>query len=225
VTIPSLRVLAQRDLLVSDFDGTMTRHDFYKLAAESLLPADMPDYWAMYRDGRLTHFEALQAIFASIKADRAAVDVVVDRMELDPNLTSALARLRAWGWDVIVVSAGCEWYIGILLGKAGVDLPVFANPGRFEQERGLIMDLPRGHAYYSHSLGIDKAEVVRHGIAEGRRVAFAGDGFPDIDPARLVPASHRFARGDLAQVLSDEGLVYHPFDRWSEIAEVLCNLP
>ena len=32
-------------LLVTDFDGTMTRHDFYMLAARSLLPPDMPDYW------------------------------------------------------------------------------------------------------------------------------------------------------------------------------------
>ena len=34
-----------RALLVTDFDGTMTRHDFYKLAAQSLLPPEMPDYW------------------------------------------------------------------------------------------------------------------------------------------------------------------------------------
>ena len=31
-----------RALLVTDFDGTMTRHDFYKLAAQSLLPPRCP---------------------------------------------------------------------------------------------------------------------------------------------------------------------------------------
>ena len=41
-------------LLVTDFDGTMTRQDFYVLAARSLLPPDMPDYWAQYRAGQLT---------------------------------------------------------------------------------------------------------------------------------------------------------------------------
>lgn len=222
---PGQHGASPRALLVTDFDGTMTRHDFYKLAAQSLLPPEMPDYWAMYRGGRMTHFEALQAIFASIKADREAVNAVVDRMELDPDLSSALGGLRASGWEVIVVSAGCEWYIRILLDRAGVDLPVFANPGRFEDGRGLLMDLPRGSPFFSPSLGVDKAAVVRQGIVEGRRVAFAGDGFPDLAPARLVPASLRFARGDLARVLSDESLAYHHFDRWSQIAEVLCNLP
>ncbi len=62
-----------RSLLVTDFDGTMTRVDFYMLAARSLLPPDMPDYWAQYRAGQLTHFEALRAIFASIRANLATV--------------------------------------------------------------------------------------------------------------------------------------------------------
>src|SRR4051812_4845694 len=107
-------------LFVTDFDGTMTRHDFYRLAAESLLPPDLPDYWAEYRAGRITHFEALRAIFASIRADEPAVRAVVDRMDLDPGVARSLNRLNAAGWDVVVTSAGCDWYIRILLDRAGV---------------------------------------------------------------------------------------------------------
>ncbi len=210
-------------LLVTDFDGTMTRQDFYMLAASSLLPPDLPDYWAQYRAGRLTHFEALQAIFASIRADRATVRAVVDRMELDPDLPRAISQLRRSGWDVVVTSAGCDWYIRILLDEAGVALPVWSNPGRFEEGRGLLMELPRGSPYFSPGLGVDKAAVVREGIAGGRRVAFAGDGFPDADAARLVSSELRFARGDLAHVLIEEGLAFHRFERWSEIALVLCD--
>lgn len=33
-------------MLVSDFDGTMTQHDFYQLVIESPLPANTPDSWA-----------------------------------------------------------------------------------------------------------------------------------------------------------------------------------
>ena len=84
-------------LLVTDFDGTMTRHDFYMLAARSLLPPVMPDYSAQYRAGQLTHFEALRAIFASIRADPATVRAVVDRMELDPDLPRAALSARAVG--------------------------------------------------------------------------------------------------------------------------------
>lgn len=213
----------RHSLLVSDFDGTMTRHDFYMLAARSLLPTDMPDYWAQYRAGQLTHFEALRAIFASIRADLDTVRAVVDQMELDRDLPRSLSQLRRSGWDVVVTSAGCDWYIRILLDKAGVALPVWSNPGRFEECRGLLMELPGGTPYFSPSLGVDKAAVVREGIASGRRVAFAGDGYPDADAARLVPAELRFARGDLANVLSEERLAFHHYERWSEIALVLCD--
>jgi 2,3-diketo-5-methylthio-1-phosphopentane phosphatase len=219
------RPAQSRPLFVTDFDGTMTRHDFYRLAAESLLPPDLPDYWAEYRAGRLTHFQALQAIFASIRADEATVRAVVDRMGLDPEVPRALARLRAEGWDVVVTSAGCDWYIKILLDRAGVELPVWSNPGRFEEGRGLLMEpLPRG-PYFSHDLGVDKAAVVRQGLAAGRLVAFAGDGFPDIDAARLVDANLRFAHGDLARALEAEGLPFRAYDAWSEIADCLCELP
>jgi 2-hydroxy-3-keto-5-methylthiopentenyl-1-phosphate phosphatase len=214
---------AHRCLLVTDFDGTMTRHDFYQLAAPSLLPQGIPDYWSQYRAGQLTHFEALQAIFASIRADLATVRAVVDRMELDSHLSQTLSLLKRSGWEVVITSAGCDWYIRILLDEAGVTLPVWSNPGRFEEGRGLLMELPRGIPYFSPSLGVDKAAVVREGVSSGRRVAFAGDGFPDADAARLVSAELRFARGDLADVLSQEGLEFHRFERWSEIALILCD--
>jgi 2,3-diketo-5-methylthio-1-phosphopentane phosphatase len=207
--------------LVSDFDGTMTRQDFYKLAVESLLPPEMPDYWGRYRAGEISHFEALQAIFASIRADEATVRRAVDRMEIDPELPRALRLLEQSGWEVVVTSAGCDWYIRILLERLGVTLKVWSNPGQFEAGRGLIMEMPSGSPFFSPSLGIDKAGVVRQGLNQGRRVAFAGDGPTDIEPARLVLAELRFARADLADALKDEGLRFRSYHRWSDIARVL----
>jgi 2-hydroxy-3-keto-5-methylthiopentenyl-1-phosphate phosphatase len=208
-------------VLVSDFDGTMTRHDFYKLAIESLLPPDTPDYWAEYRAGTITHFEALRRYFAAIRSGRKEVLAVVDRMRLDPELPAAVARLREVGWEVVVTSAGCEWYVRRLLAGAGVDVEVHANPGRFEPGRGLLMEMPTDSPYLSPTLGIDKARVVRRHLDEGRTVAFAGDGFPDAEATLLVPGELRFARGDLADLLNREGENFHPFDKWSDIARVL----
>jgi 2,3-diketo-5-methylthio-1-phosphopentane phosphatase len=208
-------------VLVSDFDGTMTHHDFYKLAIESLLPPGTPDYWAEYRAGTITHFEALRRYFAAIRASEAEVLAVVDRMELDPDLPGAVAELRGAGWAVVITSAGCDWYIRRLLAAAGVDLEVHANPGRFESGRGLLMELPVDSPYLSPTLGVDKALVVRRHLNEGRTVAFAGDGFPDATPALLVRGELRFARGDLAELLGRECQDYRPFDTWSDVARVL----
>jgi 2-hydroxy-3-keto-5-methylthiopentenyl-1-phosphate phosphatase len=124
---------------------------------------------------------------------------------------------------VVVASAGCAWYIHRLLAAAGAKVEVHANPGRFEPGRGLVMEMPAGSPYRSPALGVDKARVVRRHLDEGRAVAFAGDGFPDAESARLVPGDLRFARSDLADVLRREGLPFRPFETWSDIAGVLAR--
>ncbi|MGV3484266.1 MAG: MtnX-like HAD-IB family phosphatase [Planctomycetaceae bacterium] len=205
-------------ILVSDFDGTMTRHDFYKLVIESLLPADVPDHWSEYRAGAITHFEALRRYFAAIRASEAEVLAVLERMELDPQLPGAVESLRRSGWRVVVASAGCDWYIRRMLAGIGLDLEVHANPGAFEAGRGLLMEMPTQSPYWSPMLGIDKTSIVREFLHQGRTVAFAGDGFPDAEPARLVQADLRFARADLANTLDQERLSYFSFAAWSDIA-------
>jgi 2-hydroxy-3-keto-5-methylthiopentenyl-1-phosphate phosphatase len=207
-------------VLVSDFDGTMTRRDFFQLVVERLLPAGTPDDWGEDLAGRLTHFEALKAIFGSVTAGEAALIEVVDQMELDPDLKGELEALRLAGWRVVVASAGCQWYIGRLLARAGVTLEVHANPGRIEGGR-LVMEPPLGSRFYSPDTGVDKVAVVRAAMAEAGTVAFAGDGQPDLAPALLVPGSLRFARGVLAEELTRLDEEFRPFDRWSEVSRAL----
>lgn len=212
---------SSQQVLVSDFDGTMTRHDFYALVYETLLPATTTDYWTEYRAGRLTHFEALRGYFAAIRADEATMSRLMEAMQIDPQLATAVAELRRAGWRAVIASAGCAWYIERLLAQQGVDLEVHSNLGNFDPSCGLLMELPADSPFFSPTHGIDKAAVVRHYQANGAQVAFAGDGFPDEEAACLVSDDLRFARGDLASVLTRSGTPFQSFERWSEIASYL----
>lgn len=212
----------QRPVLVTDFDGTLTEHDFYKLLRERLLPADVPDFWDAYRRGDLTHFEALQSFFAAARPGEEALRELLDDMNLEPRLAAGLTRLEQAGWTVIVVSNGCQWYIDQLLARAGVDLEVHANPGVIREGR-LHMQWPEGTLYPSAETGISKAAVVSAFAREGRRVAFAGDSMPDLEAALLVPPDRRFARSQLAQALAERGEQFRPFARWLDIAEILAD--
>ena len=211
-----------RKVLVSDFDGTMTRRDFYQLVAERLLPPGTPDYWGDYRAGRLTHFDALNAYFAAAVADEGALREIARDMGLDPDLRDDVRRLRSAGWAVVVASAGCAWYISRLLHEAGVVLQVHANPGEVVDGR-LVMELPRTSPVFSPSTGIDKPGVVRLALATHDVVAFAGDGPPDLDPVLLVRPELRFATGHLAGELERLGEGFHRFERWSEVARTLAG--
>lgn len=209
-------------VLATDFDGTLTDRDAFVVIAEQLAPegpAAQRDHWAAYRAGELSLFDALDAIFTSIgHHDEATVRAALDGAGLQPGLADLVAQLRAGGWEVVVVSAGCEWYIRHLLAGAGVDLEVVANPGRFIPGRGIVMHPPTDSPYASATHGVDKAAVVRDLHRRYDRVAFAGDGVFDLDAAREVAADLRFARRDLARVAADEGLGFRSFDRWADVA-------
>jgi 2-hydroxy-3-keto-5-methylthiopentenyl-1-phosphate phosphatase len=128
--------------------------------------------------------------------------------------------LHAAGWSLVIVSAGSLWYIEQLLAEAELVAEVHSNPGHVLEGR-LCLTRPLGSPYPSHQNGIDKGAVVRHWQAQGCQVAFAGDGYPDVEPARLVPPELRFARGHLAEELTTLEEGYHPFQQWSEVCEHL----
>lgn len=211
---------SSRRVLVTDFDGTLTRQDFYNLFLEQLYPADAPDQWSAFSSGRITHFECLRNIYAHVPVGEAKLRKFLDQIELPPRLPELLEKLNLAGWEVVVASAGSRWYIEKLLAREKVSLPVHTNGGRIVDDR-LVMELPTESPFFHPHAGIDKAAVVQSFLNQGREVAFAGDGITDIPPALLVPPHRRFATGYLAARLTEHGERFHVFREWSEIVAKL----
>jgi 2,3-diketo-5-methylthio-1-phosphopentane phosphatase len=210
--------------LVSDFDGTLARPDFYQLVRRRLVPAGIADYWQKYRSGLITHFDALNCYFDAAHGGERDWRDITRSMQLPDDLPARLKQLRDAGWETVVVSAGCTWYIDILLERARVQIPVLANPGRLVDGH-LVMERPVDSPFYSRETGIDKAAFVTHLRQAGQTVAFAGDGFTDLAPSRLVDAGLRFARSDLAAACREQKLDFQPFDGWTEVVDHLVGQP
>jgi len=210
-----------KKILVSDFDGTMTKYDFYDLVCKAFPDILKSGYWQQYEAGSITHFEALRNIFAEIRADESRMIEIITGMEIDPDIYSASSRLRADGWEIVVASAGCAWYIEKLFESRGVRFELHANLGLFTPKTGLIMRMPEDPLYVSHELGVNKVAVVREALKQTDHVAFAGDGRPDLVPALMVHPKRRFAKSWLAKRLHEIGEQYVPFDCWSQLPELL----
>jgi 2-hydroxy-3-keto-5-methylthiopentenyl-1-phosphate phosphatase len=210
-------------VLVSDFDGTMTANDFYKLAVERLLPQQALAPWTEYRAGRLTHFEALRDIFAQIRAPQGEVEALAAAMAPDPRLGESLRDLRAAGWRIVVASAGSSWYIERVLGPLNLldAVEVHANPGVYAQATGLALSMPPASPFTCAETGVDKAAIVRFHRQRGALVAFAGDGFADLPAALATPSALRFARADLATALGERGEGFRSFNAWPDVADAL----
>src|SRR5215510_9295131 len=120
-------------IFVSDYDGTITNNDIYSLLAERYVPAGTPDYFAQYVEGRITHFDAMAAYFAFMPTEEQQIEELLAASDADPDLGESAALLERAGWELLVVSAGCSWYVERLLRRAGVVATVYANPGRLEK--------------------------------------------------------------------------------------------
>jgi len=210
-------------ILISDFDGTVTRYDFFDRVRKRWPFPPQDDPWEKFVAGEITHFQALAEIFACIRTTEADLLEVADSTELDDSFAKSARVLQDRGWEIVIASAGCDWYIRYLLKQAGVSVAVHANPGVFDPERGLVMSLPERSPFFSATKGVNKVAIVRDALSRSDRVAFAGDGRPDLKSALLVPPQLRFARGWLAEALGERGERFHLFERWSEIADQLQN--
>ncbi len=209
-------------ILVSDFDGTITQHDFYRLIIQTGLPPETPDFWSEYLAGAITHFEAINKTFGAAHLGEARLTEIAAKMEPEPELGKCVDSLIRAGWSLVIASAGCLWYIDQILTRAGVgaEVEVHANPGSVIDGR-LVMTLPVNSPYYSAQTGIDKKAIVESALSKGGVVAFAGDGPPDVAPALLVEPRFRFARGHLAAELTRLNEPFQPFSRWAQVAETL----
>jgi 2-hydroxy-3-keto-5-methylthiopentenyl-1-phosphate phosphatase len=207
-------------ILVSDFDGTLAHPDFYQLVRKRLVPEGTPDYWEDYRSGVSTHFDALRMYFEAAEGGERALLELLDAISLPDNLPGLVHQLRDAGWAVLIVPAGCQWYIDRLLERAGVALPVITNPGVIEDGR-LVMRRPDSSPFRCEENGLSKQSVVEQLCQEGKMLAYCGDGFTDVPGARLVDQSRRFARADLAEALTEQQLAFHPFSGWDDVVHSL----
>lgn len=211
-------------ILVSDFDGTMTQHDFYSCAVQYLLSPEDLEPWHAYTRGEITHFESLRRIFERIRAEMPEMECILEAMEFDAAASTAVANLQGRGWHVVVVSNGCGWYIERLFQQHNLRLELHTNPGEYTPVDGLQMQLPTQSPFFAEEFGISKSAVVRNAMQTCGIVAFAGDGRPDLEPALMVRPELRFARGWLATELKSRGEPFQHFSKWSEISGMLCEV-
>jgi 2-hydroxy-3-keto-5-methylthiopentenyl-1-phosphate phosphatase len=204
-----------RGVFVTDFDGTISGTEFYQLVG------DVPNLWGAFAAGRITHVAAMARYCAAAGTDLAHVEKLAASLNPDPRFGELVAALAAVGWQTVIASAGCEWYIRRALAPFGVEVPVVSNRGRWEPGRGLVLEAPADSPFFDAEVGISKAAVVRDALTRADRVAFAGDGTTDLPAAVLVPPELRFAKWDLAAGLTRRGERFRRFDRWADAADAV----
>ncbi len=171
-----------------------------------------------YVEGRMGSRENLELFMPLLPADPGPVYATAEAQPHDPDFPAFVARARAAGAALEVVSDSFGFYVAHNLRRLGVPgIPVAS--ARLEWPGGE----PRIEFPYGHPAclvcGTCKRERVRAYQARGLHVAFVGDGLTDRYAA--AHADTVLAKDHLAAICAESGTPYLPWETFADVSRWL----
>jgi 2-hydroxy-3-keto-5-methylthiopentenyl-1-phosphate phosphatase len=199
---------------VSDFDGTISKKDFYWLVIDKYFPEGR-ELYPKWKSGEWRDIDFLAKVFASIyqKEEQIAEDIL--SIPIDEDVPDFVRRVQQAGGDFYILSAGTDYYIRPIVENRSLEkITIFSNKGMF-RDQNIHLEIDPNHWSYSERYGIDKAAVIQRLKEEYEVIYFAGDSEPDSHPA--VFADRTYAKEGLPDILEEKGLPFVRFDRFKDI--------
>lgn len=207
-------------LLITDFDNTMSEKDFYHIIIDDYVGEEARNYYLNYKaEGGIIGTTFLNKIFSWQQFTEAQRDEMLGKVAIDKDSENLIAQVEALGGDLVVMSAGFDYYINETFKRLGMkDLTVMTNPGAFENG-SFVMKPDTASPYYSEVYGIDKGKALLGLKEDYDLVIFIGDSEPDYHAA--IHADVVFAKSELKDLMERSGKDFYPIDDYSDVLKVL----
>jgi 2-hydroxy-3-keto-5-methylthiopentenyl-1-phosphate phosphatase len=202
---------------ISDFDGTLTEKDFYKIIADEYLKEECSQMYIDWQQKKIKDVDYLGYVFGNIRRNEEEIYEDIKKIKLDPFAVQFIKNIKDNGGEFIVVSAGTGYYIDKVFKNNNIeDVKVYTNKGEFK-DNGIHFLLDENSEFYSEIYGIDKMKVVKKLKSEHDKIFYAGDSEPDVKAA--LQADVVFAKGKLTELLEKEKKEYIEFHDFRDIWE------
>jgi 2,3-diketo-5-methylthio-1-phosphopentane phosphatase len=218
MTRTALRPLEHTDLLICDFDGTITVHDTGLLVAQTLQLAQFFEIEDRWQRGEISSRECLRDQWLTVDPSRADFRALIDNLEVSPGLADLVALVEARGARLAILSDGLDHYIDLTLRRLGLEhLPYRANHAVLHAHQvELQFPCPANECDFC---GNCKTHWLFELRAGAERVLYAGDGISDACASRYCDVV--FAKGSLADICAARGQTFLPFGTLADLVEVL----
>lgn len=188
-----------------DFDGTLAPGD----PTDTLLDRFADPSWlqleAEFKAGRMTSRECMARQIGLIRATPEAYDALVGSMSIDPHFKTFASLCDRNGIPMTIVSDGPDRSIELLLRKAGLDLPYYANRLEFLGGDRWQLAFPHARPDCTMFSGNCKCQFPERFPAATQ--IMIGDGRSDFCVSRRVDLV--LAKGALARHCEASGQAYH----------------
>jgi 2,3-diketo-5-methylthio-1-phosphopentane phosphatase len=212
--------LSSGDLVLCDFDGTISAIDTGLLVARELGVERFDEIEQRWRRGEISSRECLRDQWALVDAEDADFRRTIDRLEVDPGFPDLVALARERGARFVILSDGLDFYIERTLERLGMrDLEFYANHAAVDGSH-IEMQFPHGDRDCP-DCGNCKMRWLLELRPGSARTIYIGDGYSDACASRY--ADLVFAKDDLARLCREREQPFVPFANLSEVARRLRN--
>lgn len=195
-------------IFISDFDGTITKKDFYWILLDDYIGQKGIDFYHEWKKSKKIGTEFLNTVFTwHTFTDQERLESL-SKVEMDESLESLMELIKKLNGDFMILSAGFDYYINHVLKEKGLeDTHLITNKGDFKNDT-FIMEPDNTSEFYSDVYGVDKGSVARYYKDKCKKLYFVGDSEPDYYAA--IEADVIFAKTELAAILDKENRAYYP---------------
>lgn len=208
--------------LFVDFDGTATHRDVGNGIFDRFLRPDLIarnwhkeiiDEW---KAERISSFDCLKQECANSCATEEEMREELDRYALTPGFVETACHCRKNGIPLMILSDGLDYYIEFILGKYGLSFVDYRANHMYFNGGSLGVDFPY-HASGCGKCANCKRSHMDASRTDGETVVYVGDGYSD--RYAIKSADVIFARRDLAEYCTLEGIDFHPFETFYDVLD------
>ena len=205
-----------------DFDGTISIVDTTDRVLSRLAAPAWEALEADWIAGRIDAATCMRGQIELIGGDDAALDAVLDEIDLDPGFCAFAAWCADRNIPLTIVSDGVDHFIRRILSRHGLaDLPIIANAlaGTAGARR---LEQPHRRQGCAAGAGVCKCEAAAQRAAPAETLIYIGDGRSDFCVSQR--ADLLFAKDKLAEYAAGRGQPHHAYETFHDITATLAPL-
>ncbi len=218
------------DLVMTDFDGTVTRRDTGWVVFDALGLREAWDWEYRWREREISSIECLTGQWGLVKVPAAELLALIDSIELDERFPEFVESARGVGAEVVVASDGLSFYLDRMLARLGLEIcegdpepgvrraciARYVNHAELTDE-GVVIEFPHANAACLQCGNCKTRHLTRLQLKYERTI-YIGDGYSDRCPA--LQADVVFAKDHLAQLMDACRVPYVPFEDFGDVIEL-----
>ena len=206
-------------IIVSDFDGTITKTDTLSKFLEDYADPKWLDIENDWREGKFGSQECLVKQFALVpNLTSELIDNFLDTMEIDEGFIPFALRAKKNGIPIVILSDGLDYFINKILEKNKIDfVNVITNHAYFggKYNTDFIIEFPNDSKHCSNNAGTCKCKVVKNLKKRYKKVVYIGDGASDFCVSKEPDIV--YAKSGLAEYCKRNNLKHIEFKNYSDI--------